>query len=291
MSAPAFAIRGQVYLRKTIPESKRGMVMSHEITHVMKQLGFQPYIDFIKRTPDMLNLSDPAALAMLEQVAKHQKTTFEEADPLRLYDEFNATMYGHIASGKTELFTDGDGSAAFRDFAAYAAELTELHKCFKCEARLREELHRAVDRVYQGEADTMAEGAGTDVTAEESQFAIEEQSLQKDRKDSKMGAEEVAAGTRRGTRKRPRLSKQEWRQVQSAQMQKYAGVDEADIPESGYIFAHDKFYLIRNYGLGAFEVTARLDPATQQRIINAYLEGKGYGNDGQFSSTFGKDDG
>lgn len=79
--------------------------------------------------------------------------------------------------------------------------------------------------------------------------------------------------------KRPKLSKQEWRQVQSALMQKYAGVDEDSIPEMGYVFAHNKFYWLRNYSLGDFEVEVRLDPATQQDIINDFLEGKQHEND------------
>ena len=48
-----------------------------------------------------------------------------------------------------------------------------------------------------------------------------------------------------------KTTRQEWRQIQNAQMQKYAGMEESDIPERGYAFAHDHFYIIRNYGLGA----------------------------------------
>lgn len=71
-----------------------------------------------------------------------------------------------------------------------------------------------------------------------------------------------------GSGKRPRLSKQEWRQVQAAQMQKYGGIEESDIPESGYVFAHDHFYIIRNYGSGAFDVQARFDPVRDTEAVS-----------------------
>lgn len=48
--SPAFSAGGQVYLRETLPEEKRGMFTPHEATHVMKQTGFKPYLDFVERT-------------------------------------------------------------------------------------------------------------------------------------------------------------------------------------------------------------------------------------------------
>lgn len=130
-SSPAFSVHGQIYFRETAPERNRGMLAPHEITHVMAQTGFSPYIDFVERTPSMLNMSDPVTQILLEQVAAHQGATIETADPAHLYDEFNATMYGHIASGKTELFTSGEGKGVFNDYAAYEQELRSIHEQFR----------------------------------------------------------------------------------------------------------------------------------------------------------------
>lgn len=130
-SSPAFSVHGQIYFRETAPERNRGMLAPHEITHVMAQTGFSPYIDFVERTPSMLNMSDPVTQILLEQVAAHQGATIETADPAHLYDEFNATMYGHIAAGKTELFTNGEGKGVFNDYAAYEQELRSIHEQFR----------------------------------------------------------------------------------------------------------------------------------------------------------------
>lgn len=132
-NTPAFSSGGQIFFRETLPEQNRGMITPHEVTHVMKQVGYKPYLDFVERTPEMLNMSDPVTRILLDHVAKHRRTTIENADPLRLYDEFNATIYGHIATGQTEMFTDGIGIHVFHDFAAYAKELNELHERFKAD--------------------------------------------------------------------------------------------------------------------------------------------------------------
>lgn len=131
--APAFAAGGQIYFRQTMPEKNRGMFAPHEVTHVMRQVGYKPYLDFVERTPTLLNMNDQMTRVLLNHVAEHQHTDMENADPTRLYDEFNATMYGHIAAGKADMFTDGPASRVFYDFAAYAKELAELHERFKAD--------------------------------------------------------------------------------------------------------------------------------------------------------------
>ncbi len=132
-NTPAFSVDGQIYLRENMPERNRGMYVPHEVTHVMKQVGYQPYLDFVERTPTMLNMSDPATMLLLNHVAEHLHTTIEDADPTRLYDEFNATMYGHIAAGKTGMFTNGPAAYAFHNFDGYVKELTGVHEQFKAE--------------------------------------------------------------------------------------------------------------------------------------------------------------
>lgn len=130
---PAFSAGGQIYFRETLPERNRGMFAPHEITHVMRQVNYKPYLDFVERTPTMLNMSDQMTRVLLDHVAEHQHTTPENADPARLYDEFNATMYGHIAAGKADMFTYGAAAHVFHDFNAYAAELRGLHERFKAD--------------------------------------------------------------------------------------------------------------------------------------------------------------
>lgn len=132
-SAPAFSADGQIFFRETLPEKNRGMFAPHEVTHVMRQVGYKPYLDFVERTPTMLNMSDGMTRVLLNHVAEHQHTTLENADPARLYDEFNATMYGHIAVGKADMFVDGPAAHVFHDFDAYAKELGELHERFKAD--------------------------------------------------------------------------------------------------------------------------------------------------------------
>ncbi len=109
------------------------MVAPHEITHVMRQVEFAPYLDFLERTPTMLNMGNEYVRAALELVAAHRGKTLDTIDPSILYDEFNAMMYGSIAVGNTNIFQNGKGSGMFHDFDAYAKELTELHERFKAE--------------------------------------------------------------------------------------------------------------------------------------------------------------
>lgn len=132
---PAFSAGGQIYFRETMPEKNRGMYATHEITHVMKQVGYTPYLDFVSKTPDMLDMSTLEARILLEHTAKHRgidpfNTSLSETNRLNLYDELNATLYGHISSGNmgglNEIL-----NTAFYDFSAYTKELNELHERFK----------------------------------------------------------------------------------------------------------------------------------------------------------------
>lgn len=136
-NAPAFSAGGQIYFRETMPEQNRGMYATHEITHVMKQVGYTPYLDFVSKTPDMLDMSTLEARILLEHTAKHRgidplNTSLSETERINLYDELNATLYGHISSGNmgglNEIL-----NTAFYDFSAYVKELNELHERFKAD--------------------------------------------------------------------------------------------------------------------------------------------------------------
>ncbi|MET0016478.1 LPD38 domain-containing protein [Oscillibacter sp.] len=130
---PAFTQNGTVYVRETVPEELRGMIGPHEVTHVMKQSGYSPYINFVGKTPDKLNLHSDEAQALLNAAARHRgidPVNMTDADRVKLYDEFNAAVYGRIAAGKTDNLRD-ILNAAFQDFDTYAKELTSIHTQFR----------------------------------------------------------------------------------------------------------------------------------------------------------------
>lgn len=127
---PAFSVGGQIYFRETLPENGRGMFAPHELTHVMRQVGYQPYLDFVERTPTMLNMNSDVTKILLDHVAKHQRTTVIDADPMRFYDELNATIYGHYASGKMDGLMEYLDEA-FYDFSSYSTELSNIHAQFR----------------------------------------------------------------------------------------------------------------------------------------------------------------
>ena len=131
---PAFTKGGQVYLRATIPSDVRGMVAPHELTHVMKQTGYQQYLDFINRTLNHLNQKSAYTQQMLTDIADQRgivlKPKMDRNDIVDWYDEFHSNIYGEIAANTTDdvrWLLD----QVFLDFDAYAAELTELHRQFK----------------------------------------------------------------------------------------------------------------------------------------------------------------
>lgn len=142
-TVPAFSAGGQIYLRETLPEDKRGMFVPHEANHVMRQTGFAPYLDFVDRTPDMLDMGHRTTQKLLAGVGKQRgidPLNMTEAERVILYDELNATIYSSIAINNTD---DLDLiRPAFHDFDAYAAELSDIHRQFKESRRSRMEKAR-----------------------------------------------------------------------------------------------------------------------------------------------------
>lgn len=132
---PAFASHGQIYFRASLPEKYRGTFGKHEIVHVMCQLRYQPYLDFIERVPEMLNFATEEAKDIVRGAADHCKIdlfNMNEDETIRVYDEVNAILWGHIGSGK--LFgVEEQVQRAFFDFDAYAAELRSIFERFKQE--------------------------------------------------------------------------------------------------------------------------------------------------------------
>ena len=133
-TAPAFSAEGQVFLREDLPEIGRKDIGAHEAGHVMKQLGYEPYLNFIRDTPDLINTGTNTARKLLEFAASHTSVdlfSMNKEDVLELYDEINNMVYGAIHAGRTEILELV--RPAFFDFDTYATELSEIHEQFKRE--------------------------------------------------------------------------------------------------------------------------------------------------------------
>lgn len=130
---------GRIYMREDIPQSKSGIVAPHELTHVMKQMQYPPYMELLSRTPDALDFSSIKTENFLKGIAVHCGYDFYTATPeqfQQIYDELNCTVYGHYVAGDS---TNPRYAAQFRErisnnfknFDSYIAELESIHKQFK----------------------------------------------------------------------------------------------------------------------------------------------------------------
>ena len=132
----AFSREGKIYIREGLDEKYRNIAAPHEATHVMKQLQFQPYLDFIERTPTMLDVSSEDARLLINKPAKHYNIDLSNADETqitRIYDEINATVYGSYVGGQIVGEIKEKINNAFYDFDAYIKELAAIHEQFKKE--------------------------------------------------------------------------------------------------------------------------------------------------------------
>jgi hypothetical protein len=136
-SSPAYSRNGVVYIREGIDLGTLSTAIPHEATHVMKQENFQPYVDFISRTPDALNLRSTTVERLLGAIAKHKNIDPFNATSQQLfsfYDELNATVYGLYKSGvldSNEFDFHEYIPGAFNDFASYIQEMDRIHEQFK----------------------------------------------------------------------------------------------------------------------------------------------------------------
>ena len=146
--ALAFSNNGRVYIKEGIDEKYRGVVAAHELTHVMKQLQFQPYLNFIERTSDMLNTNDENADYIIKRAAKHRKIDLLDMDNTQrtnLFDEINAMVYGHYAAGHIVNDLKEKINGAFYNFDAYINELSSIHEQFKKENAHKKAVDETVD--------------------------------------------------------------------------------------------------------------------------------------------------
>ncbi len=139
LHGPAASRNGVICCREDISEEFRGMVVPHEATHVMRQLGYEPYIDFVDRTPSYFRLRSIEASEIFEEVLDHLDIDsildIDEDNIQRFYDEINATIYGHIAANNLTNENLAYLRSAFYDFDAYAEELSEIHRRFQKERK------------------------------------------------------------------------------------------------------------------------------------------------------------
>ena len=133
-NAQSFARQGRIYIKEGLDESWRGVVAAHEVTHVMKQSHFQPYLDFIERTPEMMNMGDVYGQVIMEHCSEHRKLDLFDMDDdqrVNLFDEINAMMYGQYIAGDFVGEFKEKINGAFYDFDAYINELSSIHEQFK----------------------------------------------------------------------------------------------------------------------------------------------------------------
>ena len=133
-SQPAYTKNGEVYMREDIPEAYRGMIAPHEGTHIMRQTSFQPYLDFVDRTPEMMNVHSDGFAVLLQSIAENRgidPLDLSGQDIQKLYDELNATVYGHLASRQYDDAMLSGLKDAFRDLDRYFKELDGIHTYYK----------------------------------------------------------------------------------------------------------------------------------------------------------------
>ena len=129
---------GNVYVSESIEVDDLTTLVPHEGTHIMKQRGFLPYMEFIERTPESLIFTTDETNALFDEVSGHRKfDIFDMTEEQRkdFFDEFNSYVYGLYKSGIIENpeFDYGTVPNAFNDFAAYINELEAIHEQFKKE--------------------------------------------------------------------------------------------------------------------------------------------------------------
>ena len=138
--APARIGNGKIYIVENINSDVLKTVPYHEPTHAMKQLGFKPYLNFIERTPDMLDMQKAEYKQLMTETADHKKfdiLDMTEKQRTDFYDELNAIVYG-LAKGGLINDTEYDYGVdymprAFYDYDQYIKELSEIHEQFKAE--------------------------------------------------------------------------------------------------------------------------------------------------------------
>ena len=131
---PAFSNAGRIYIREGIEENYRKKIIPHEATHVMKQLSYKPYLDFVEKTPDMIDIYSESAQYLIDHVLERGKIDLldmSDSDITDLYDEINSTVYGDYVAGNITGELLDICNEIFYDFDSYIKELSAIHEQFK----------------------------------------------------------------------------------------------------------------------------------------------------------------
>lgn len=164
---PMYSKNGHIYMRETLDENMVESYVPHEATHVMKQLGFAPYIEFVESLPEKVNMQSKRTQEVLSVVAEHRGLDIldiSEDNLIKFYDELAASVYGDYNLDKekaSEFYKD-----IFYDFESVIKELAELHELFKNERKSKNgqgtevsKLGRKTDRgSHEGERREDSEG-------------------------------------------------------------------------------------------------------------------------------------
>lgn len=147
MNAYAASVKGKILVREGVSERDAGIIVTHEATHIMRQMEFAPYMKFLADSADKVNFSSIDARMTMEMVLNH--LVVQENGELRtmviedmadeqympkIFDELHSSVYGHYSVGETSGETN-EGSIDFRnvfhDYDSYINELQEIHEQFR----------------------------------------------------------------------------------------------------------------------------------------------------------------
>lgn len=136
---PAGVKGASIFMSESIPEENREMIIPHEAVHIMRNVGYAPYMNLLRNTPDMVNNSSPHTMELMEEIAKHTGVDIFSIDPDspgyqtaldRFFGEFNATVFGHVANGTVDN-TAYDIRQIIPDFDSYVQQLKSINEGFK----------------------------------------------------------------------------------------------------------------------------------------------------------------
>ena len=168
---PITSRNGAIFMTNAITRTD---YIQHEATHIMAQDGFEPYLDFLERTPEYVNMYSPKARDLLQKILEHVMrkkgadiSELSDNDRLRLhfYDELNATLYGHIANGKTSGYDASGNYLALDeiliDLADYSSRMRALHEEYKRWKRsVKGGVETSAADGYNGEKEARGNGHG-----------------------------------------------------------------------------------------------------------------------------------
>ena len=122
---------GGVHISNAISTDDFTEALEHEMNHVMKRKGYQPYLAFAERVPEAANYSSNAGNRLLSGVAEHRgidlSKPLTEKDVKTISDEIAALVRGAEKSGRAQEVI-GDLREAFDDYDAFASELAKIHE-------------------------------------------------------------------------------------------------------------------------------------------------------------------